>query len=223
MATVSDLIHSSMRLIGQIASGETLETDELNDAFVALNQMVGSWNTEGASIVGRAQVTVPLTTPSAAYVLTARPVQIQSASVSAGGTDHPLEIVDASGWAQITEKGALAIVTRKLFCDYKYPSSTVYLWPAPRTTGTLELWILAEIAAFGSTGATIAMPPGYEAALRFNLALTLAHEYGRTVAPELAANAQMYKASLVQLNSQNHMRTPPPQANPLPSQTGVAS
>jgi hypothetical protein len=35
--------------------------------------------------------------------------------------------------------------------------------------------------------------------------------------------AQQYKASIVQLNASNHMRTPPAAANPLPSQTGVAS
>ena len=42
-----------MRLIGAIAAGEILETAELNDAFVSLNQMLSSWNTEGASLVSR--------------------------------------------------------------------------------------------------------------------------------------------------------------------------
>ena len=223
MATVSDLIHSSMRLIGQIASGEILETDELNDAFTLLNRMVASWNTEGASLPGRVRQTVALTTPTATYTLATRPIKIESASVSAGGVDHPLEIVDSAGWEQITEKGALAIMARKLFCDYAYPTSAVYIWPAPRTSGTLELWVFAPITAFGSTGATIDLPPGYEIGLQFNLAMNLAFEYGRTVDPALAASAQNFKASLVQLNASNHMRTPLPAPNPLPSQTGVAS
>lgn len=223
MPTVSELIHSSFRLIGQIYAGETLETAELADAFVALNQMIASWNTEGASLVGRKPVTQALTTATQSYALAARPVKIESASVSSGGTDHPLEIVDDVGWEQITEKGALAIVTRKLFCDYQYPTSTVYIWPAPRTTGTLEMWTLAPITAFATTGETVALPQGYEIAVRFNFALVVAGEYGRPVDPSVLAQAQLYKQSIVQLNAQNHMRTPPPQANPLPSQTGVAS
>jgi hypothetical protein len=39
-----------MRLIGAIAAGETMETDELNDAFTSFNEMIDSWNTEGASL-----------------------------------------------------------------------------------------------------------------------------------------------------------------------------
>ena len=223
MATVSELIHSSMRLIGQIASGEILESEELNDAFVMLNQMIASWNTEGASLPGRARQTVALTTPTAIYALASRPIKIESASVNAGGLDHPLEIVDALGWEQITEKGALAVMAGKLFSDYAYPADSVYLWPAPRTSGTLELWTFAPIAAFSSTGAIIDLPPGYEAGLKFNLAMNLAFEYGRTIDPAIAATAQNFKGSLVQLNASNHMRTPPPAPNALPSQTGVAS
>ena len=223
MPTVSELIHSSFRLTGIIAAGETLETAEANDAFVSLNQMVATWNLEGASLVGRKPVTQALTTATQSYALAARPVKIESASVSAGGTDHPLEIVDSMGWEQIGEKGALAIVTRKLYCDYQYPTATVYLWPAPRTTGTLEMWTLATITAFASLAATVDLPPGYEMALRYNFALAIGPEYGRPADPAVVALAQSYKQSIVQLNAQNHMRTPPPQANPLPSQTGVAS
>ena len=224
MPTVSELIHSSYRLIGAIAAGETLEALELSDALVSLNQMAASWNTEGASLVGRKPVTQALTTATQSYALATRPVKIESASVSAGGTDHPLEIVDSAGWEQITEKGALSIITRKLYCDYQYPTATVYIWPAPRTTGTLEMWTLAPITAFATTGETVNLPPGYEMALRYNFAMALLPEYPRSqVDPTLPAQAQMYKASIVQLNQQNHMRTPAPQANPLPSQTGVAS
>src|SRR6516164_5527728 len=95
--TVSDLIHSSMRLLGAIAAGETLETAELNDAFVSLNQMISSWNTEGASLVGRLRNLISVSTINQ-YSLPQRPVKIESASVSISGIDCPLEIVDSSGW-----------------------------------------------------------------------------------------------------------------------------
>ena len=55
-----------MRLIGAIAAGELLETTELQDALVSLNQMLSSWNTEGASLVGRQrlQVAIGATNPT---------------------------------------------------------------------------------------------------------------------------------------------------------------
>src|SRR5215510_10587572 len=98
MPTVSDLIHSSFRLIGAIAAGETLETLELQDAFISLNQMVSSWNTEGASLVSRQAIGVPVNPSTNAYGLSIRPIHIEAASVNSGGIDSPLEIVDSVGW-----------------------------------------------------------------------------------------------------------------------------
>jgi hypothetical protein len=209
--TVSDLIHSSMRLIGAIAAGETLETEELNDAFVSLNQMLSSWNTEGASLVGRKRVQIAIAQPVNSYLLQERPVKIEAASTSLGGIDHPLEIVDATGWEAVPEKAALALITKKLFCDYLYPQSTVYIWPVPRGNGELELWIYAVILQFTSVTQTIDLPPGYEMAIRYNFAMALLPEYPRSqVDPTLPAQAQNYKASIVQLNSSNHLRSQMP-------------
>src|SRR5262252_10861823 len=149
--TVSDLIHSSFRLIGAIVAGETLETNELNDAFISLNQMISSWNTEGLSLVGRQRLSVPLSSINV-YALSTRPVKIESASVSSNGVvDCPLEIVDSTGWEAVPEKGMLSSIIKKLYCDYQYPNSTIYIWPTPRLGGTLEMWIYALINQFADT------------------------------------------------------------------------
>jgi hypothetical protein len=214
--TVSDLIHSSMRLIGAIAAGETLETTELNDAFVSLNQMLSSWDTEGASLVGRKRLLIPLNSQFGSYVLSERPVHIEAASVSVstGIMDSPLQIVDSAGWETTPEKQALSVYTKVLYCDYGYPTATVYIAPLPRVGGTLELWIYVTMPAFADLTSVIDLPPGYEAGLRFNLAIVLAPEYGRPVDPLTAAGAQNFKASLVQLNAANHMRSQAPVAAP---------
>lgn len=205
---VQQLIHSSFRLIGAIASGEALETNELNDAFITLNQMVSNWNTEGASIVGRKRLTVGVAGTNGPYVLSERPVKIESASVASGGIDSPLEIVDSVGWESVPEKAAQSVYVKKLFCDYAYPSSSVYIAPIPRLGGTLELWIYTVINAFPNMNAAIDLPPGYEQALRYGLAMALLPEYPRSqVDPTLPGQAQAYKAAIMQLNASNHMRS----------------
>jgi hypothetical protein len=196
-----------MRLIGAIAAGEILETAELNDAFVSLNQMLFSWNSEGASLYARKRGLIPMQPNVNIYVLQERPIRIESASVTVQGIDCPLEIVDSTGWEAITEKGQLAIIARKLFCDYLYPAASVYIWPSPRLGATLEIWIYGAIAGFSSLDQAINLPDGYEAGLRWNLALNLAPEYGRPIDQAVAALAQNFKASLVQLNAQNHMKS----------------
>src|SRR5215831_5351503 len=212
MATVQDLIESSFRLIGAIVAGESLETNELNDAFVSLNQMLASWNTEGASLVARQRLTIPVAS-SNQYALPTRPIRIESASVASGGIDSPLEIVDSVGWEATPEKQATSVYVQKLYCDYAYPSSTVYIAPIPRLGGTLELWVYVIIPQFATVNDSIDLPPGYEIALRYNFAVALLPEYPRSqVDPTLPAQAQNLKASLVQLNSANHMRTAAPAA-----------
>jgi hypothetical protein len=212
MSSVSDLIHSSFRLIGAIAAGETLETNELNDAFISLNQMLASWNTEGASVVGRSNLEVPLTPGLNGYTLSQRPVKIDAATASISGVDNALEIVDAAGWEAIPipEKQMQSIFLRKLYCNYLYPTTTVYVWPVPRIGGWLEMWIYSPMTAFTDVNQVIDLPPGYEIALRYNFAVALLPEYPRSQAdPSLPAQAQMYKASIVQLNTSNHMRSAP--------------
>lgn len=207
MATVSDLIHSSFRLIGAIAAGETLEANELNDAFVSLNQMIGSWNTEGLSLYGRQLGIIPTQFGVNSYP-TAHIVKIDSASVQVAGIDCPLEIVDSTGWDAIDEKYMSAIKARKLYCDYRYPTSTILIWPMPRQAGALNFWSYSLLNQFATANDIIDLPPGYEMALRYNFAMAILPEYPRSqVDPTLPAQAQMYKASLAQLNAGNHARS----------------
>lgn len=210
-----------MRLIGAIAAGETLETNELNDAFVSLNQMLSSWNTEGASLVARKRLSVGIGGGNS-YPLSERPVKVDAASTAINGVDSALEIVDATGWEAIPipEKLNQSIFIRRLYCDYAFPSSTVYIWPTPRLAGTLELWIYATVPPFAALSSVIVLPDGYEAGLRWNLAVNLAPEYGRQLDQIVAAQAQNFKASLVQLNTSNHAKS---QAAAIPSAAqGVA-
>ena len=46
MTTAGDLINGSLRLLGVLAEGETPSAETSQDALVAMNQMVQSWNTE---------------------------------------------------------------------------------------------------------------------------------------------------------------------------------
>jgi|SRR5215831_6642865 len=206
-STVQQLIESSSRLIGAIVAAESLETNELNDAFISLNQMLASWNTEGASLVGRRRLTMAIYSANQ-YALTDRAIRIDAASVSISGIDCPLEIVDAAGWEAITEKQMLSVQIKKLYCDYRYPNPSIFLWPTPRMSGTLEMFLYDEIQQFTSLSQTIDLAPGYEIALRYNFAVALLPEYPRLqVDPTLVSQAQNYKASLVQLNASNHMRS----------------
>jgi hypothetical protein len=106
------------------------------------------------------------------------------------------------------EKQATTVYVRKLFCDYGFPIAAVYIAPIPRLSGQLEIWTYVQMLQFASLAETVNLPQGYEIALRYNFAVALLPEYPREgVDPTLVAQATQYKASLVQLNQQNHMRS----------------
>jgi len=219
--SVTQLIHSSFRLIGAIASGETLETQELNDAFASLNQMIALWNTEGTSLVGRKRLTQAVSGSNGPYTLSERPVKIEAASVASGGIDSPLTIVDSAGWETVPEKAMQSVYVKVLYCDYAYPSATVYIAPIPRLGGTLEIWIWLPITQFSDVNQVIDLPYGYEQALRYGFAVALLPEFPRSQAdPSLPAQAQAFKAAISQLNASNHMKSMMPPAGPAP---GVAA
>src|SRR5262249_33698040 len=97
-----------------------------------------------------------------------------------------------------------------LYCDYAYPNATCYIAPIPRLGGTMEIWMYLPITQFATVNDAIDLPPGYEAALRYNFALALRPEYPRSqVDPTLPAKAKNYKASIVQLTSSHHLRNVP--------------
>lgn len=198
--TVQDLINKALQLIGVIAAGETPATEESNDAFDALNNLVASWNAQQIPLYSVGVQTVTLT-GAASYPLTTRPARIKSAEVvAASGASKPCGLADVLGWTAIDDKTRTGIWAETLYCDYGFPTANVFLSPRP-AAGTLELYAYVKLAQFTSLTQTIALPDGYERALRYALAVELAPEYGRAASQELIASAGEAKSAIAQLNA----------------------
>ncbi len=87
--------------------------------------------------------------------------------------------------------------------DTGYPLINVRVWPIPSTSAaSIELAYWTPLLAFAAVGTTISLPEGWINMLRYNLAVLLYPRFARLggLPPELAANAQNSKQSLVQQN-----------------------
>lgn len=194
-------------MIGVLDSGESPTVTESNDALSALNQLISNWSSAGVplytvtrdvlSLTGAASYTIG----TGGTIATARPVKLKSAMVSNGGVSMPAEIVTSEIWIQVKDRTATSKFAQQLYYDGAYPLGTLWLWPAPVTGSSLELFSIKPLAAFGSLSATIDLPPGYEHALRCALASVLAPEYGRALPAEVSAAAQEAKTSIGSLNA----------------------
>jgi hypothetical protein len=203
-ATASDIIRRSLRIIGAIAGGETPSSTEETDALQVLNAMLDSWNTESLAVYALRDETLTLT-GAASYTIggggaldTTRPVKIEAAYERIGDSDYHVKPASADAWYRLAAKSTSGEVAEWLYYEPSYPLGTLYLYPKP-TTGVLHLVTRVPLAAYSATD-SLALPPGYQDAITYHLAIRLAPEYGRPVTPEVAALARAAKDSIQRVN-----------------------
>ena len=220
MATTQDIVTGALRLLGVGAGDETPATEDSAIGLYALNELLNSWNAQHWSvytIVNRQKVLTPgtgsYTIGTGGAINVARPVKIESAGIiQPGGLRTDLAIVPSAGWAKIPEKTAQAKQPLHLYNDGDYPLSKLYLWPAPANASTLDLYVWDELTEPLALDDDLELPPAYERCVRFNLALSLAPEFGRKAEdiPVVVQIAQSAKAELFGLNQSNSAGTEDP-------------
>jgi hypothetical protein len=192
--TVNDLISGAMRLIGALGAGETPSTDEQTDIILTLNNLIEVWNAEGLSVYEIVNFQNALTAATASFnigagatINTPRPIRIVGAGIIANSIRNELDIISAGEFAAIKEKGLSGNLPLKLYYDAAFPTGKIYLWPIASGTPTLDLWMWQQLTAVVNPTDPLALPPAHWRALRYNLALDLLPEFGRTDDPGLLA------------------------------------
>jgi hypothetical protein len=194
MATAATIIRRSLRLLGAIAASETPSAAEQADALEALNAMLDSWRASSLAAYALRDETLTLT-GAASYTIgpagnlnTTRPVRIDAAYQRVGDIDYPLRLASAVAWAGLADKSTAGDVADWLYYETSHPLGRLYLYPRP-STGVLHLMTWVPLTAFAAAD-EVALPPGYQDALTYSLAVRLAPEYGRPVTAEVAAVAR---------------------------------
>ena len=197
MANTQTIIKASLRLIGVIATGETPTDDELQDAREALNMMLGSWSAKRLLIPYRTEEsfalvasTNPYTIATGATFNTARPVRIESGFIrDSNGNDTPIKIITRDQYNAHVLKTTTGR-PYELFYEDTYPTGTVFLYYSPDEIYTLFINSWKALTQLPLLTTEISMPDEYLRALKFNLAVEVAPEFGRSVPIEVAAIAK---------------------------------
>lgn len=214
--TYRDLVTGALRLIGVIGDGEIPTSYQADNAMLSLTEMLDSWNSDGLMIYTQSFHELSLTSQTQTWTIgpggdidvTVRPSEIRSASLrqnasSAQPVDLPMAILDASEWLDIRSKNITSAVPRYLYLDGNWPLATLYLWPVPQVNDTKLIVLFNESLA---TTLTLDdeenLPPAYRQAIRFNLAMLLANEYGREAPPTVQSQAYKSKNIISQNNQQ---------------------
>ncbi len=222
--TAKDVINFSAKLSNIMASGEGLNDDEYTDCLGALNAMLAAWNTEQITVYSIVQYSHALSANTQTYTIgtgatfnTTRPTKIVAARVlHANGLSVPLQIIDVAAWNSIPETALTGVSPRLLYCDYNYPSATLYLSPIPSGTPTLYLSLWEELTGFATLDDTFDLPPGYLEAVWYNLAVHLAIMFGKPISGDLRNEATARKSAIAQLNVSDQTANPSALPTPQP-------
>ena len=197
--TAQTLIKAALRSIGAIATGETPTSDELADGLEAMRFMLRSWSAHNIRTYFTTTETVALTGAtsytwgSGGTITTARPVQIRGAYTS----DNIVEVVDEAKYRWLVVANHAGPV-EYLWYQPQYPLG--YLYPWPLDSSTLYVQTLKELTDPTLITSTIAFPTEYDDAIKWNLAVRLAPEYGKEAGATVVALAATTLHAIETLN-----------------------
>jgi len=214
---VQDLIKASMRVVGVLSSGESPETAREAEALEALQVMLRSWAQKRIQVFASVKESFNLASSQTSYtwgtggnIATTRPHQILGAFVKdTGGTDHPIRIISEGEYRNFSSKATLSR-PEYLFYHPLYPLAYIYLYPTPNIIETMWLDSLkpfTETSSFATVSDTVSFPPNYLEAIKFNLAIRIAPEYGVRVSAEAIKIATDSYDALVVLNASNQVES----------------
>jgi hypothetical protein len=216
--TANDLISRALKTVGVLASGETASSDDVADALTVLNGMVDTWATERLTIYTTARNVFDLSASTQDYTIgtggtfnIARPQWIVAASIitnkdasSAQKQELPIpNALTVKQWQEVGIKGLTSTFPTQFFYDKKWTAglATISVWPIPDNSSCqLVLYTPTALTQFADLTTAYTFPPGYEEALRYQLALRLAPEFGVPVVPDIHRIASETFANLKRVN-----------------------
>lgn len=194
--TALDIITGAAKLIGVVFKSEALTPDEANDGLVALNDMLDSWSNDNLTTYAYTLENFTLT-GAASYTIgtggtlnTARPINIATAVLRVGNVDYPLEIITQQEYiTEIPIKSIGSTIPQYLTYDNGYPLGTIKIYPVA-AGGVLYLLSNKPLSNLAALTTSVDLPPGWKKALKFNLAIDLAGEFGVEIPQAVLAGAK---------------------------------
>lgn len=196
----TNIIDSALRALGVLHAGDTVENDSVMEAdcVEALNLMLKSWQNFGIQLWTTQTATIDLTANKSSYIWSlsgdiAVPTAIRvigGYSRNITGIDMPLTILTQNDYNRLSNKSMAGRPTH-FYYDYKDSYGLLYPWPIPNADGiSLVLTYHQYFDDMDSRTDRLDFPQSWWEAVKWNLALRLAPEFGRQVGPEIVSLAQ---------------------------------
>jgi hypothetical protein len=219
MATAGEQINGALRLIGQLAEGETPSAATSQDALTALNQMIDSWNTERLSVFST-QEQIFMWPPNEIHrslgpsgdFVGNRPVLLDDSTYyldPSSGISYGIKIINQQQYDGIAVKTVTSTFPQVIWINMNYPNIDMYVYPKPTKILEWHFVSVDELTRPASLVTELAFPPGYLRAFRYNLACEIAAEFGVEPPPQVQRIAMTSKRNLKRIDNPDDVMSIP--------------
>ena len=217
--TAGDQINGALRLIGQLAEAETPSAATSQDALAALNQMIDSWNTERLAVFSTQDqifnwppnVLSRTLGPTGDFVGN-RPILLDDSTYfidTASGISYGIKIINQQQYNGIADKTVTSTYPQVIWVNMTYPDIEMYVYPKPTKVLEWHFISVEELTKPALLSTTLAFPPGYLRAFKYNLACEIAAEFGVEPSPQVQRIAMTSKRNLKRINNPDDVMSIP--------------
>jgi len=217
--TAGDQINRALRLLGILAEGETPSAATSQDALVALNQMIDSWNTERLSVFSTQDQMFTWTAgfinrtlgPTGNFVGN-RPILLDDATYyrdASTNVSYGIKMINQQQYDGIAVKTVTSTYPQVLFINMTYPDVDMYIYPTPTRDLEWHFVSVEELTQPATLQTVLAFPPGYLRAFTYALAMEIAPEFGVEPSPQVQRIAMTSKRDLKRINNPDDVMSMP--------------
>lgn len=211
MTTANDQINGALRLIGQLAEGETPSAATSQDALTAMNQMLDSWSSERLSVFSTQDQVfswlpglINRTLGPTGDFVGNRPVLLDDATYfkdPTNGISFGIKIINQQQYDGIAVKTVTSTYPQVIWLNMDMPNMDMYIYPVPTKTLEWHFISVTELDQPATLATELVIPPGYLRAFRFNLACEIAAEFGVEPPPSVQRIAMSSKRNIKRINN----------------------
>ena len=208
--TAGDQINRSLRLLGVLAEGETTSAATSQDALMALNQMIDSWNTERLSVFSTqdqvftwpASILSRTLGPTGNFVGN-RPILLDDATYfkAPSGVSYGIKMINQQQYNGIAVKTVTSTFPQVMWVNMTFPDIEMYVYPRPTQDLEWHFVSVEELSNPATLATVLYYPPGYLRAFTYNLAMEFAPEFGVEPSPQVQRIAMTSKRNLKRINN----------------------
>ena len=217
--TAGDQINGALRLLGILAEGETPSAATSQDALVALNQMIDSWNTERLAVYSTQDqvfswppnVLSRTLGPTGDFVGN-RPILFDDSSYfkdPSSGISFGIKFINQQQYNGIAVKTVTSTYPQVIWVNMTYPDVEMYVYPKPTKVLEWHFVSVEELTQPATLATNLHFPPGYLRAFKYNLACEIAPEFGVEPSPTVSRIAMTSKRDLKRINNPDDIMSLP--------------